>query len=548
MLLSSSHQKFRALQDEKKQKTRSRYIDLCIVWQRESTGEILYKAGGQWDHEEKCYTSQPAKVCHVIDLNEAQIETARWAAYWMSEKKAGRDRDFFSLFMIGNRAGGKTHFGIVFLITLLIEFPRLNEKPLIAWQVSSTHTVRDELDREIENIFPFRGAWYKYQEYPKHMYKFIHGPTLTNISADDAESLKRGTVDALFLNEAQKMRKTVIGFAIGRMQDNGGIAIAAANPPTALKAKWILDLWEEEKEWKALGKHYPIRFLSVDSKLNNTLDTHVAGQVAQIIRKLDPRLAQADLDGMMLDINQPAYFCFNKTNNIRTAPDLGDITAEFTRRRTGRAYHYIAGIDFQSTPHMAAAVCKIYGTFDHPVIWVIDEFIVDQATESDLIDSLEESGYTPENLLCIGDASGQWQDGAHRNGRDSFQVFKGRRFHILPPVKPKDPSHRPKNPPIEQRVKNVNALLAKKENAGPGVPQLQLMLDPYQVPKLIEALKECELKIGKFGKVHPAGFYAHITDALGYVCYWAFPKPQSPRAKELPLGQIIDMPKPKTIF
>jgi hypothetical protein len=333
MLLSSNHQRFRARLDEKKQQDRERYIDLCVVWRREKTGEVLYKAGGKWDNELKCYSREPATKCHVIDLGESQIESARWAAYWMAEKKAGRDRDFFSIFMIGDRSGGKTHFGIVFLVTLLIEFPRLNDKSLIAWQVSSSHTVRDELDREIENIFPFRNSWYKYQEYPKHMYKFVHGPTLTNISADDAESLKRGTVDAVFFNEAQKMRKTVIAYAIGRLKDNAGIAVAAANPPTNIKAKWILDLWEEEKEWHELGKNYPIRFISVDSKYNNTIDTHVAAQVAQVIRKLDPRLAQADIDGEMLSINQPAYWAFNKLVNLRPPPDLGDITREFTKKR-----------------------------------------------------------------------------------------------------------------------------------------------------------------------------------------------------------------------
>lgn len=548
MLVSLEHQKFRALQDEAEERELSRYQDLCIVWTREKTGEVLYKAGGKWDHELKCYSNVPAAECHVIELRESQIEIARWAAYWMSEKKAGRDRDFFSLFMVGDRAGGKTHFGIVFLVTLLIEFPRLHNKSLIAWQVSATHTVRDELDRELENIFPFRKSWYQYQEYPKHMYKFVHGPTLTNISADDAEALKRGTVDALFVNEPQKMRKNVFAYAIGRLKDKGGISIAAANPPTDLKAKWILDLWEEEKEHKEKKLAYPIRFISIDSKLNNTLDTHVAGQVEKIIRKLDPRLAQADLDGMMLNITEPAYWAFNKLVNIREKPDLGDITNEFTKKRTGRAYDFIVGIDFQKTPHMAAAICKVYGTIENPIIWAIDEIVVDQATEDDLIDSLEQSGYSPESLLCVGDASGQWQDGEHKNGRDSFSVFRARRYHIVPPVKPKDPNHRPKNPPIEQRVKNVNALLSKKDVEQKNGIRQQLMLDPIYTPKLIEALKECELKIGKYGRVHPSGFYAHLTDALGYICYWVFPKPTAPKSKNFTLGELIDMPKPKSLY
>jgi hypothetical protein len=377
------------------------------------------------------------------------------------------------------------------------------------------------------------------------MYKLVHGPTLTNISADDAESLKRGTVDAVFFNEAQKMRKTVIAYAIGRLKDNAGIAVAAANPPTNIKAKWILDLWEEEKEWHELGKNYPIRFISVDSKDNSTIDTHVAAQVSQIIRKLDPRLAQADIDGEMLSINQPAYWAFNKLANFRPTPDLGDITREFTKKRKNKAYDYIGGIDFQSTPHMAAAICKVYGTLDDPILWVVDEVVVDQATEEDLIDALEERGYTRDSLFCVGDASGQWQDGAHKKGRDSFQVFKFRGFHIDPPSRPKDVKHRPKNPPIEQRVKNVNTLLSKKIGE---VTKQRLMIDPKEAPKLAEALKECELRTGKYGRVHPSGFYAHLTDGLGYVCWWVFPMSGASKPKNSPLGEILNMPAPKTIF
>ena len=542
MLVSSLHQQFRALQDEAEEKERSRYIDLCVIWRREKTGEILYRAGGKWDKQLKQYSDEPPTEAHVINLRESQIESARWAAWWMQEFKAGRERDFFSLFMVGDRAGGKTHFGIVFLVTLLIECPYLEGSPFIAWQVSSTHTVRDELDRELETIFPFKGTWYKYSEYPKHEYRFVHGPKITNISADDAEALKRGRVDGLLINEPQKMRKNVFAYAIGRLKDKGGIAIGAANPPTEIKGKWILDLWEEEKEYRQKGEIYPIKFVSIHSKLNNTLDVHVAGQVAQIIRKLDPRLAQADLDGMMLNINEPAYFQYNKLKNLRAAPNLGDITRDFTKRRTGKSYDYVAGFDFQNTPHMAASVFRIYGTFEKPILWAVDEFVIERATEEDLIDAIEDAGYDRNGFLCIGDASGQWQDGSHRSGRDSFQVFKSRQFHILPPVdiRPQygsDPTkpRRTKNPPIEQRVKLVNLLLSKE----------QMMLDPVCAPKLAEAFKECELKIGKYGKVHPSGFYAHLSDSAGYVAYWALPKPQAPRSTDGPLVLFADMPKPK---
>ena len=136
-------------------------------------------------------------------------------------------------------------------------------------------------------------------------------------------------------------------------------------------------------------------------------------------------------------------------------------------------------------------------------------------------ETLVEAGYAPESVLWVGDASGQWQDGKHqRHGRDSFAVFKARRWHIVPPTKPKTTERAAKNPPIEQRVKLYNKLLA---DGG-------VMVDLAGCPKLAEALKECELRVGRFGKAIPMGFYAHLTDAAGYVAWWAFPKPTPPRS------------------
>ncbi len=536
MLVSSLHREFRGLLDDQERRERKRFVDLQIVWRRKKTGEILYKAGGLWDCANKSWSDRPAKHGRIIDLEESQIDAARWGAWWMQEFKAGRPRDFFSLFLYGGRGSGKTHFAAVFLVTLLIEFPLVDGTPSIAWQVSSSHNERDELDREIETNFPFKGSWFRYVEHPKHEYRFVHGPRIVNVSADDAEDLKRGRVDFLLINEAQKMRKQVPTFGLARLADKGGLAVFTSNPPTESKAQWILDWNEKWEEAVSAGNSYPIRFLHLDPNLNTRRDTHVAGQIGEVLRVLDPRLAQADIDGLMLRIGQPAYWEWNKHRNARHIPDLGDVTREFTKRRLGRAYDYISGADFQATPHMAAAIFKLYGSVENPILWAVDEIVADQATEDDLLDLVEER-YSPEEMVWVGDASGQWQDGKHRNGRDSFQVFKARRWHIVPPSKPKNPTHRPKNPPVDQRVKLMNKLLSDE----------QLMVDLEKAPKLAEALKECELKQGRYGRVIPLGYYAHLTDAAGYVCWWVSKRPTVPRSGTESVGAIISMPQ-KRIF
>lgn len=527
---SSLTREFRALLAEEESQEDRRYIDLCVVWRRASTKEVLLKVGGKWDLIEQRFVG-PAQHCRVIDLKESQIEPARWAAHWIAEKLAGRPRDFFSLFLLGDRGGGKTTFAVILIGTLLVAFPRFDGTASIAWQISSSHAERDELDREIATHFP--SAWFKYTEWPKHVYRWVHGPTLTNVSADDPDALKRGRVDFALFNEPQKMGKKAPAFGIARLKDKGGFTIFAANPPDDQKGRWVYDLWEKHEESRECGKPFPIRFLKLKSQDNDALDTGTADQVAEIIRILDPRLAAADLDGHMLRPGQPAYWQFAKPKNLRSMPQLGDITRAFLRKRIGREYDYLAGADFQGTPHQAAVFYKIFGTFEEPILWAVDELIVDQATEEDLLSEVDDAGYTPERVLWVGDASGQWQDGKHSKQRDSFAVFKGRRWHIVPPTKPKTSERVARNPPVEQRVKLTNKLLAES----------RLMVDPDTCPKLAEAFKECELRMGRYGRVVPLGFYAHLTDAAAYPVWWACSKTHRPTTGSL--GESVDIPRPK---
>lgn len=528
MPVSSLNREFRALLSVDEEQEDQRYIDLCVVWRRALTGEVLLKVGGRWDRIAQRYDG-PAEHCRVIELKESQVEPARWAAYWIQEKLAGNPRDFFSLFLIGDRGGGKTTFSVILIGTLLVAFPRLDGTAAIAWQISSSHAERDELDREIATHFP--SAWFKYTEWPKHVYRWVHGPTLTNVSADDPDALKRGRVDFALFNEPQKMGKKAPAFGIARLKDKGGFTIFAANPPDDQKGRWVYDLWEKHEEARADGKPFPIRFLKLKSQENDSLDRGVADQVAEIIRILDPRLASADLDGHMLRPGQSAYWQFARSKNLRAMPQLGDITRAFLRSKGMLERDYLAGADFQGTPHQAAVFYKVFGTLDAPILWAVDEIVVDQATEEDLLDAVAEAGYTPEKVVWIGDASGQWQDGKHSKQRDSFRVFKDRRWLIYPPTKAKTADRMAKNPPVEQRVKLTNKLLS----------EARLMVDPDTCPKLAEAFKECELRMGRYGRVVPLGFYAHLTDAAAYPIWWACSKSHRPPTGSI--GESVDIPR-----
>lgn len=522
MSADARRKRLRALLAEDAERQHERLVDVCLVWELPD-GDTLYVGGGRFDREEGIYTDIEPESGRVVRLEPAQVEAARWFVWWLQERREGRPRDFVTLQVMGERGAGKTHFAVNAMLMLTAESPRLNIPSSIGWMVSKSYEERDELDRELVAVAP--SQWYRYVE-ERRRYTFSIGGTLTNVSADDPENLKRGRVDWLLLNEIQKLGKRPYLNGLARLKDKAGCAVLTGNWPTDKRGEWIYDLDEKRSAAiKSVG-HYPVRLVKMASSGNRTLDIATGDQVAQIIRDLDPRLAATDLDGLLMPVTDRAYWEWDKNRNFKARPDsqennsvcgstARDITADITSRRTMRpgGYQYIISCDYQQTPHMAAVVHKAFGEPEEPVLWAVDEIIV-EGTEEDLIEELLANGYTPENSLIVGDGSGRWQDGAHRPGRTSFQVFRDHRFNIVGPVKAKDESHRPRNPKFDDRCRLHNWALKNSF----------YMVDPKGAPTLAEGLQKCELKAGAFGQGRPGGPFRHITDAGGYGIWWLHPE------------------------
>lgn len=530
---------FHRLADEDEHRELGRHLNLAVVLQ-DHNGRDLYWAGGEWDRLQRRYTGRYHRA-HRIRLRASQIAAAQHALYWLQEKKAGRPRDFSALFLIGDRGGGKTALASIIMGLAVLEFPAFDGSPTIAWQISKSHEERDELDRYLREFFPFEGSWYTYSEYRGHKYRFAHGPTLTNVSADDAETLKRGRVDFSFYNEASKYSKKVPAYGLGRLKDKGGFSLFTSNRPTE-RSRWILQWHEKAEEAKAAGTTYPVRFVTVASAGNDMLDRDSAGQISTLVNDIAPDLADDDLGSLFDRRETIAYPKFHKAESVAPPPDLGDITRAFTLQKTGIGYDFVGSADFQYNPGIVATIWKIYGTKEDPVLWALDEIEVPHASEEEfLAEVLETTLYTPANTLWTGDNTGQIQNGRHDpKDRTSFAVWKDRGWRIVPNVKPKDRDHRPNNARVERRMGLTNFLLAKKSSLG----CRQIMISP-KCPRLIHALKECELKTsGKNGLPYPAHPFSHITDTLGYLAWWAWPKPGrcTPTGS---LGESVDIPRPK---
>lgn len=258
--------------------------------------EILLEAGGRWDRLRGCYADAPPQNAKIVDLNESQVEAARWLAAWLDAYRRDEAQRPRLLMLAGARRGGKT-----FLLTLAIVAMALEIPGAICWMVSPTLDKRDEIDRCIKSFIP--STWWKYVKAPHFRFDFVNGSHAKNISGEIPENLKRGRADVFLVNEAQMMSKGIAIGGIPAIMDTGGLALFAANPPQNRKGEWVSKLRDAILEKKING-----HFLALDPSLNENIDHAARADVAKILGVLDPRAEKADHLGVWLPVGARGYF------------------------------------------------------------------------------------------------------------------------------------------------------------------------------------------------------------------------------------------------
>ena len=513
--------------------------------------EVVLRAGGRWDYLRRSWAPELPQQVVVFDLQESQIEFARWFARWLARYKlrqvdpAARaiedpDLDFSAYMLYGGRRGGKTTVLILASWAVAIDIPTSAGSETIVWLVSVVNPERQEIDREIREWIP--SEWYSYRELPQHEYTVRHGSRITNVSADNPETLKRGRADWVLLNEGAKMPRTCLDNSVGATADRGGIVCIATNPPTRQKGAWVRDIIEMEKEAKALGKPYPIRVLKLNHQGNAAIDRRARTRAGEVMRLLDAKLAAADDEGLVLAIGDLIFHEYDRVRHgIHYPPELPpDITRQITKKLYQREMDFIAGVDFQDKPFIYASFYKVYGTLDKPILWAVGELFL-KGSEEEFIEMVFDEGFvlrpesagqrivtqevTPHNVLWVGDSSATWQNSKHAHKEPpSFTYFKNAGCHITAPTKVLSAgSKHPANPRKEHSYPQCNRLF--KEG--------RINIAPH-VAKLNNACKECIAKPGKYG-LTATGDHAHPIDTLRYVAWYVDP----PLVKRSRGGQTV---------
>lgn len=524
----------------------------------EFSPEIMIRAGGRWDFFARAWSDQDPAQIVVFDITEAQLDLTRWFRGWMARYKARQldprlariedpDFDYSILVALSGRRAGKSAMSVVLAFALAVDLPCVHASETLVWLTAVAHSERDELDREVRDWIP--SDWFSYQKWPRHEYTLLHGSKITNVSADDPETLKRGRADLIILNELAKMDQAALNNAVGAVSDRGGLVLGTTNPPRRQRGAYVKKIHDRFEEARAQHETYPIKVIKLDHALNTAIDQRARTRVGRALAELDPKLAAADDAGLVLSIDDLIFYAYDHLRHGLSSPpdDLPDITEQITKAIYGRAFPWIASVDFQDQPYICASFAKVYGTMDRPIVWFMGE-IWNKGSEPEFLDKVTDEGFylarapkkiaqevDPGTVLWIADASGQWQNRKDRSAATrvdpvSFVAFKNYGMFIAPPtVKRSKEGKYSANPDRDLSFAQVNEWLA----------QDRVRVVSAVAKKTAGALKECVAKqVGK--EIRPAGEYSHWADCIRYLLWYLDP-PTVRKAKGKGMAPSVPM-------
>jgi hypothetical protein len=225
----------------------------------------------------------------------------------------------------------------------------------------------------------------------------------------------------------------------------------------------------------------------------------------------DPRFYEQEVLGQFLNVRQGrAYYGFSRREHVHEKAYDNTLPIHWTW-------------DFNVSP-MSSLICQRHGD----EIWVLDEIVLQTSSTPEVcrefIDRWGKHGHGPNRkLLIYGDASGA----ASRSvtGRSDYHVI--REFFRTEPEFDLRLQVPPSNPPVRDRVNNVNARLVNA--AG----QRQVFIDP-RCKELVADLEQVVYKAGSTQidkESDPAR--THTSDALGYYLCQAFAEPVGEKTRRL---------------
>lgn len=511
-----------------------------MVVRRKATNEKIFAVGGQWDRARQEWTTQPAKRCKVLYLNEAQclglegnaLDDGPAAAIrnWIDARHAGGKR-VIELVLDGGRGSGKSVLGVLAVFLIAVEFPDSR-----CWLISPANTRRGELARIVRDFIPSSWRVFNKQDLT---YTLPNGSTVTFIGADDEDALKQGGYEVALLNEAQLITSQAYANAVAGVRNVSGrpkgLLLLAHNYAAKERGEWTNDHLDQIEAGKLNARHHKL-----DPKLNGFIDDTVVDDIDGAIRSVRPDLADIDSLGIRKRLGDFAAAAFKphggEGGHVATPPTMVvgldgkpqagwfDITREITAKKTGsdRGFARVVGADFQRHPGCVAVVFRIFrNVATSEVIYFAEKCIVAGDNEDDLaqkIDSyLADLGLTARDALVVADSTGAHQNAGHTTRtKPSHAILQEYHFTVVGPRKIlKSGKVGKANPDVEDSLAQFYDIC----KAG------RFIVDP-SAEWQIESLRRCKIKKrgGTIRLDDSKPGYSHAVDCDRYVTWYFEPR------------------------
>jgi hypothetical protein len=516
-----------------------RFVDMRMQLVDEKTGKSLLEGGGRWDRALKRYVEPTPARARILRFHPGQREALEFWRDWYRKHRAaahvaaGRPfpsgapvgrlctksgLEIWSAGLVGGRRGGKSDAAVKFGAFYATAIPGS-----IVWFVIPVEEDAPELIRALKPCFP--KEWYSYNE-TDMVFTLVNGATIEIRSSHDPEALRRGRCDLAIVNEAQKQRKRTYTVLRPATADRGGLTLIVANPPDEGSRGWWVDDWVHKARAEKIGA----RVIELDPSKNPWV---TYASLKALEGELGAREFQRDILGKFLPRDDRVFYEFSD-DNVRAPIDakgvpLVDVTQEFTKKKLGRPFSAVLGMDFQMVPHQVAIEVRWFAepcdlcAGVHP--WIVSETLVESGTEEDLIDEIEAKGLDPATTAVIPDATGDYQGSERIKGRASWDILRKRGWANLyyPDEKMKRDGTASvrTNPEVRDRVAGFNLRLRTADE------RHHVFVVPTATSTR-EALERWERD--KFGKPDKRSKFAHVGDAATYPFWRFYPRRAPPSA------------------
>lgn len=505
---------------------------------RAHTGDELFRVGGCWDRELRCYVDRPSTE-HVVVLQESQLEIGRALGRWLEQQRTGDAQRARAIMGGGNRGSGKTWFlaGVTFVV-MALAFPG-------DWQFGINITAKQKRECLEAIRAVARPEWIEtdVEDFRDPRTIFLTGNAIAWKSAQAPRAIREAGLPLRYvlINEGQDQPVSVANNAIAAIRNTGGLVGVATNPPQAERSDWVANWWTDIEAGKLRGEKY-----FIDNRLNLAIDQAAVSDIADFLRSSDPGAYEADAIGDFKVSGPVAYPGFNPAPRERgghvgtpPAPIIGidgtprgwvDVTVEETAKVISSAvgFPFVVGVDFQKHPGVVGQLAKLYRDDQGELVLHVLKTIGVRGVEADFSQALHDAGYSPSpgassSVLLVCDGTGARQNAEHKwNEPTSFRALKADGWFVEPPARHWK-SRIPWNPPVTDSRDQMHGLFTR--NRILLAPKCEEPTEGFH--SLVESFRKA--KAGPKGGLIEKGGYQHCPDGVRYLAWRFLPRPRPPQ-------------------